>query len=521
MPTWKAPHLLLLVALVSGVPVSRLWPARSPEPAIEKLASPDAFTRERAETALLEKGTEVLPAVVESLKESTGREVELRFRLDRVFGELLRSLLEEFEAEYRILLIQRAEYGRLRARHEAAGTEGGDLTELQQLRLEELEQLLAEREPRVDSVADRLRALGLPALNGVLARRSAGLDRLGAARYDELLREWFPSHEDKLLPAPEEFDSRRYLVSLLWAWEVDRKGPRADEAEKALTAHLEATLRDLDAGTSIVRERAAEELFRLGAHGIRALEARMEDDPTSRRAHGFLLDLLRWRVRPRVYARTGMDFRHFREMGFRTRRERVFDYARTAGLDAIPTLRAIVTDEELEPSFFVRLGAAKALAGLKDFSGFEHLLEKNPEMTLKKPEVSRELALIQAVEHIREERYREAVEELRKILEEEPFHFRANYHIAFAYLLLKDYDKSIHHFEIARRIHQGDQLTLYNLACAYSLNGDKRKALNALEEAVTAGFDDADHIENDPDLAPLRDEPRYKLILEKARAPRE
>jgi tetratricopeptide (TPR) repeat protein len=318
------------------------------------------------------------------------------------------------------------------------------------------------------------------------------------------------------VPQGAAFESRRYVLSLLWNWEVERKGPQAGAAEAALSRHVEQTLADLQAPESEVRERAQDEIYLLGRRGTDALALKVSAGETAR-GQDFLLHLLRWRIRPRTYARTGMDFRAYPTLDFRGRRQAVFDYARTAGEDSIPTLRAIVMEEDLEPSLTVRMGAAKALSGFRDFSGYSFLLVKHPDLTLKRPEVSRELALVQAVDLLREEKYQEAVKDLLRLLEESPFDFRANYHIAFAYLLLKDYGKAVRYFEIARRIQPKDQLTLYNLACAYALWDKKREALRALGEAVDAGFDDVDHIERDPDLQGLRDDPDYRKIVERAK----
>ncbi len=101
------------------------------------------------------------------------------------------------------------------------------------------------------------------------------------------------------------------------------------------------------------------------------------------------------------------------------------------------------------------------------------------------------------------------------MLDEYPFDFRANYHIAFAYLLLEDYEKSVHHFEIARRVNPKDQLTLYNLACAYSLHDKVDQAIEALEASVKAGFTDYDHIEKDSDLDALRNDRRYRNLVKR------
>jgi pimeloyl-ACP methyl ester carboxylesterase len=57
----------------------------------------------------------------------------------------------------------------------------------------------------------------------------------------------------------------------------------------------------------------------------------------------------------------------------------------------------------------------------------------------------------------------------------------------------------------------------YNLACALAQLGKKDDALAALEMAVLKGFNQPEHIEQDDDLAALRDEPRFARCVEKAK----
>lgn len=54
---------------------------------------------------------------------------------------------------------------------------------------------------------------------------------------------------------------------------------------------------------------------------------------------------------------------------------------------------------------------------------------------------------------------------------------------------------------------------LYNVACTYSLMGEKEKALDTLEKAVHNGFSHKEWIENDPDFTSIRGEPRFKALL--------
>lgn len=58
---------------------------------------------------------------------------------------------------------------------------------------------------------------------------------------------------------------------------------------------------------------------------------------------------------------------------------------------------------------------------------------------------------------------------------------------------------------------------LYNLACALALSGKPESAIVRLDQAVAAGFGPRATIEGDEDLASLRGDPRFAVILGKAK----
>ena len=60
-----------------------------------------------------------------------------------------------------------------------------------------------------------------------------------------------------------------------------------------------------------------------------------------------------------------------------------------------------------------------------------------------------------------------------------------------------------------------DSHVLYNLACFYSMAGRVDEALEHLERAVEAGFAFKDWIENDSDFDRVRDDPRYRRLLDR------
>jgi hypothetical protein len=58
----------------------------------------------------------------------------------------------------------------------------------------------------------------------------------------------------------------------------------------------------------------------------------------------------------------------------------------------------------------------------------------------------------------------------------------------------------------------------YTAACASALVGDKQKALQYLGKAAQLGFRDSDQVETDTDLAAVRSDPAFKIILDKVRS---
>jgi tetratricopeptide (TPR) repeat protein len=61
-------------------------------------------------------------------------------------------------------------------------------------------------------------------------------------------------------------------------------------------------------------------------------------------------------------------------------------------------------------------------------------------------------------------------------------------------------------------------VVMFNLATACSRLGDRDKALGWLEKAAEAGFAQPATLASDEDLAPLREEPRFKAVLKRVEA---
>lgn len=66
---------------------------------------------------------------------------------------------------------------------------------------------------------------------------------------------------------------------------------------------------------------------------------------------------------------------------------------------------------------------------------------------------------------------------------------------------------------LAERPDGGPVSALYNAACCAALAGDAERAFDLLARAAEAGYRDAEHLSSDPDLASLRDRPRWPAAV--------
>lgn len=58
----------------------------------------------------------------------------------------------------------------------------------------------------------------------------------------------------------------------------------------------------------------------------------------------------------------------------------------------------------------------------------------------------------------------------------------------------------------------------YNLGCSQALLGHKEDALESLERAVEVGYDDPEFMLSDDDLASLREDDRFRALVERIRS---
>jgi adenylate cyclase len=76
-------------------------------------------------------------------------------------------------------------------------------------------------------------------------------------------------------------------------------------------------------------------------------------------------------------------------------------------------------------------------------------------------------------------------------------------------------EKAISWAKRAHALEPDEPIVQYNLACIYSLAGKIEQALDCFEIAIQFGFASLEWVENDIDLDPIRDQPRFQKALKK------
>ncbi len=97
--------------------------------------------------------------------------------------------------------------------------------------------------------------------------------------------------------------------------------------------------------------------------------------------------------------------------------------------------------------------------------------------------------------------------------EADPENGRARYLAAGLQARLGDTEGGRRNIEAAIRLRPDDFGTLYNAACFYAHIGESAHALDILDQAVATGLGFRDWIEHDSDFDPIRDSPRFRLIV--------
>ena len=98
-----------------------------------------------------------------------------------------------------------------------------------------------------------------------------------------------------------------------------------------------------------------------------------------------------------------------------------------------------------------------------------------------------------------------------------PYTIAVRIHLGNSFLERGEYEKAIEQYQRGLEIEPKNSLIYYNLACSYSRMKKIEPALDALEKSVEYGYRDGQWMQKDADLDNLRDQPRYKAIVQKLR----
>ena len=94
----------------------------------------------------------------------------------------------------------------------------------------------------------------------------------------------------------------------------------------------------------------------------------------------------------------------------------------------------------------------------------------------------------------------------------------ARAHILFASYLAEagEREQAMLEADTALALGGHDGIMLYNLCCTYSLLGERQKAVDTFAQAVEAGYSNLRWARLDPDLEPIRGDPRFVSLTEGA-----
>jgi TolB-like protein/Flp pilus assembly protein TadD len=108
---------------------------------------------------------------------------------------------------------------------------------------------------------------------------------------------------------------------------------------------------------------------------------------------------------------------------------------------------------------------------------------------------------------------RRAIKLMLERLELNPSDARAANLLAATYASMGETEKALDYAERSMAIDPDDAMLLYNVCCTYTLLGRNDEAIGCLERAVDKGFGHREWIDHDPDLNPLRENPRFQSIM--------
>jgi tetratricopeptide (TPR) repeat protein len=118
------------------------------------------------------------------------------------------------------------------------------------------------------------------------------------------------------------------------------------------------------------------------------------------------------------------------------------------------------------------------------------------------------------------ERYREALLPLTQAARLAPENLHVWFALGWCYKRTGQIDLAIRSLERVLAVDPAEALVHYNLACYWSLAGDKRRALEYLSQALAIDPDYRRLIDGEPDFNSIRSDPQFQALCTASGAPR-
>jgi adenylate cyclase len=114
-----------------------------------------------------------------------------------------------------------------------------------------------------------------------------------------------------------------------------------------------------------------------------------------------------------------------------------------------------------------------------------------------------------------EDAYRRSLENIEYHLDQNPEDSRAYQMGAIAYIELGNREKGLEWGAKAVTMDPENSMLLYNAACVFSAAGDTEQAIASLEKAIDTGYANKGALMSDPDLDPIRTDPRFQPLVDR------
>lgn len=189
--------------------------------------------------------------------------------------------------------------------------------------------------------------------------------------------------------------------------------------------------------------------------------------------------------------------------------------AATATRDAAP--RAVSAPKRRRPPKALALGAVVVLLVLGAGTAFYVLggvgWVTRPETI---PAEAKE-AVRRGVSLASERQYDRAIVEFSQAIAVAPRYGVAYANRGVAYIQKREFVKALDDLRRAAQLSPRDPIVHYNLAALYSLQNERTFALEALQKALEQGFNDFEALRRDPDFDRIRQEARFRELVERYR----